>query len=108
MTTELNTALVVGSTGITGLNLATHLVSKGWQVYGLARNPKEMPGVIPVAADLQDAAALKAALADINPTHVSSAHGYGRKLKPKTCASTATWCETSSRHWKANRSSTRR
>jgi nucleoside-diphosphate-sugar epimerase len=70
MTTELNTALVVGSTGITGLNLATHLVSKGWQVYGLARNPKEMPGVIPVAADLRDAAALKAALADINPTHV--------------------------------------
>ena len=66
MTNEPKAALVVGSTGITGLNLA----SKGWQVYGLARKPMETPGVTPIAADLQDAAALKAALADIHPAHV--------------------------------------
>ena len=70
MANQQNTALVVGSTGITGLNLATHLAAKGWRVYGLARKPKSMPGVTPVAADLQDAAALKAALADVNPAHV--------------------------------------
>ena len=63
-------ALIVGSTGITGGNLATRLVANGWQVYGLARKPREMQGVVPVAADLQNAAALKQALADINPAHV--------------------------------------
>ena len=70
MTNEPPTALVVGSTGITGLNLSAHLVSKGWRVYGLARKPQAMPGVTPVPADLQDAGALKAALADIDPAHV--------------------------------------
>ena len=70
MTNESKTALVVGSTGITGLNLATHLAARGWRVYGLARKPKAFPGVTPVAADLQNAAALKAALADVNPAHV--------------------------------------
>ena len=63
-------ALIVGSTGITGNNLAARLTANGWQVYGLARRPKETPGMIPVAADLQDAAALKQALADIAPAHV--------------------------------------
>ena len=70
MTNEPPTALVVGSTGITGLNLSAHLVSKGWRVYGLARKPQAMPGVTPVPADLQDAGALKAALTDIDPAHV--------------------------------------
>ncbi len=70
MTNEPKTALVVGSTGITGLNLAAHLASNGWQVHGLARKPKEMSGVIPVAADLQDAVALQTALADVDPAHV--------------------------------------
>ncbi len=70
MTNEHHTALIVGSTGITGLNLATHLAAHGWQVYGLARHPKDLPGVTPVAADLQDAVALKAALAKTEPTHL--------------------------------------
>ena len=70
MNNESKAALVVGSTGITGLNLTTRLASRGWQVYGLARKPKSMAGVTPVVADLQDAAALKAALADVNPAHV--------------------------------------
>ncbi len=70
MTNDNRSALVVGSTGITGGNLAAHLVAKGWQVYGLARQPKALPGVIPVAADLQDAPLLKQALADMAPAHV--------------------------------------
>lgn len=70
MSRNQKSALVVGSTGITGGNLAARLISNGWQVYGLARKPKEMPGMTPVAADLQDATALKAALADVNPAHV--------------------------------------
>ena len=69
MTTEHKTALIIGSTGITGLNLATHLVAHDWQVHGLARKPKPMLGVTPIAADLQDAAALKQALADVHPAH---------------------------------------
>ena len=70
MNNENKTALVIGSTGITGLNLSAHLAEAGWQVYGLSRNPKEMPGVTPIATDLQNAAALKSALADITPAHV--------------------------------------
>lgn len=64
-------ALVVGASGIVGQNLAALLVEQGtWDVYGLARRPLGLPGVTPVAADLQDAAALKAALQEVKPTHV--------------------------------------
>lgn len=70
MNNDRKSALVVGSTGITGLNLAAHLVNHGWQVHGLARRPKAMAGLTPVAADLQDATSLKGALADVNPAHV--------------------------------------
>ena len=67
----LNTALVVGSSGIVGGTLAAHLASKGWTVYGLARRPLEgVEGVIPVAADLLDPQSLRAGLADLRPTHV--------------------------------------
>lgn len=65
-----NVALVVGSSGIVGGNLAQRLVADGWKVYGLARRPLDLPGVTPVAADLQDPGSLKTALAGINPTHV--------------------------------------
>ena len=52
-------ALIVGSTGITGGNLATRLIEQGWsEVYGLARRPEERPGLTPVSKDLLDAAAL--------------------------------------------------
>ena len=30
-------ALVVGVTGMMGLNIAEHLVGKGWKVHGLSR-----------------------------------------------------------------------
>jgi nucleoside-diphosphate-sugar epimerase len=63
-------ALVVGSTGITGQNLSTHLLDRGWTVYGLARRPAVQPGLIPVAADLQDSGSVRAALADVDVSHV--------------------------------------
>jgi nucleoside-diphosphate-sugar epimerase len=64
------TALIVGSTGIVGGNLAAHLVEKGWRVYGLARKPAAVDGIIPIAADLRDEASVQTALAGVDPTHV--------------------------------------
>jgi nucleoside-diphosphate-sugar epimerase len=63
-------ALVVGATGIAGINLAQHLVSKGWGVYGLARNPQPGTGIQPVAADLTDKNSVKQALAGLDITDV--------------------------------------
>ncbi len=71
MSNDQKSALIVGSTGITGGNLATRLIDRGWsEVYGLARKPQERPGLLSVSADLQDAEALKRALSDVNPSHV--------------------------------------
>jgi nucleoside-diphosphate-sugar epimerase len=74
------TALVVGASGIVGNTLARHLAGAGWQVLGLARTPpRDIAGVIPVAADLLDPAGLAEALrgarpdmpaAAMRPTHV--------------------------------------
>ena len=63
-------ALVVGSTGISGYNLANVLVAEGWTVYGLARKPVPRDGVIAVEADLLDAASVSIALANLPITHV--------------------------------------
>ncbi|WP_028056887.1 SDR family oxidoreductase [Sphingomonas phyllosphaerae] len=64
------TALVVGASGIVGSATAALLVEQGWTVYGLARRPSGQPGVRPVIADLQDATATAAALADLHPDAV--------------------------------------
>jgi nucleoside-diphosphate-sugar epimerase len=64
------TALVVGSTGIVGLNLAEFLAGQGWTVYGLARKPAAAAGMRAVRADLLEPASLGAALEDVKPTHV--------------------------------------
>jgi nucleoside-diphosphate-sugar epimerase len=64
------TALVVGSTGITGSNLARHLADSGWKVYGLARHPQAAPGVYPVACDLLDEPAVASALSGLDITNV--------------------------------------
>ncbi|MCG7363230.1 SDR family oxidoreductase [Roseomonas sp. ACRSG] len=64
------TALVVGASGIVGSATASLLKTRGWTVHGLARRPVEQAGVRPVAADLQDAAATAAALADLRPEAV--------------------------------------
>ncbi|TKA96695.1 SDR family oxidoreductase [Cereibacter changlensis] len=63
-------ALVVGATGIQGGAIARQLAEQGWAVHGLSRNPGAQPGVLPVAADLLDPAALATALQGIAPTHV--------------------------------------
>jgi nucleoside-diphosphate-sugar epimerase len=64
-------ALIAGVSGIVGNNLASHLISKGWEVHGLARKPQTgIPGVRTVAADLLDLHPLCEALSGINPTHV--------------------------------------
>lgn len=66
-----NIALVVGSTGITGSNLAQELISQGWTTYGLSRNPTNIiPGLIPVQADLLNEQSLEDALENISPTHI--------------------------------------
>lgn len=64
------TALVVGASGVVGSATATLLLERGWKVYGLARRPVEHEGVLPVAVDLQDAAATATALADVHPDAV--------------------------------------
>ncbi len=65
------TALIVGSTGIVGQNLATLLSAHpDWSVYGLARRPLAMPGVTSIAADLLSTESLAAALKDVRPTHI--------------------------------------
>ena len=64
------TALVVGASGIVGSATARLLVDKGWHVAGLARRPTDQPGVLPIAADLNDPAALHAALKGLSPSLV--------------------------------------
>ncbi len=64
------TALVVGASGIVGSAITRHLLDNGWQVAALSRHPSQADGVIPVAADLQDPASVKQALAALKPTHV--------------------------------------
>jgi nucleoside-diphosphate-sugar epimerase len=69
-TGPIRTALVAGSTGITGINLARHLADNGWKVYGLARKPEGGPGIQPLACDLLDAASLNTAVSGLDVTHV--------------------------------------
>jgi nucleoside-diphosphate-sugar epimerase len=64
------TALVVGASGIVGRATAALLAEQGWTVHGLARKPVSQQGVMPVAADLQDSAGTKAALANLKPDAV--------------------------------------
>jgi nucleoside-diphosphate-sugar epimerase len=66
----IKTALVVGASGIVGRAAASLLLDQGWTVFGLARRPTGQAGVMPVVADLQDAAQTVAALAEIRPDAV--------------------------------------
>jgi len=59
-------ALVVGASGIVGSATAALLDAQGWSVHGLARRPLDQAGVMPVAADLQDARATASALAGLS------------------------------------------
>ncbi len=64
------TALVVGASGIVGSATAALLAAEGWTVHGLARRPTRQANVLPVAADLQDAAGTAAALSGVRPEAV--------------------------------------
>ncbi|MBW6530006.1 SDR family oxidoreductase [Sphingomonas sp. RRHST34] len=64
------TALVVGASGIVGGATAALLVEQGWTVHGLARRAIDLPGVTPVAVDLRDAAATRAAIGTLAPDAV--------------------------------------
>lgn len=67
----MKTAIVVGVSGMVGGNLANLLVAKkDWTVYGVARRPGQRDGVVPVAVDIQDAAAVRETLKGIMPTHI--------------------------------------
>ena len=64
-------AVIAGATSLIGSNLAEHLVSKGWEVYGVARKPQSgVCGVRAIAADFLEPGSLRAALAGALPTHV--------------------------------------
>ena len=63
-------ALVVGTSGIVGSATTALLRSEGWTVAGLARRPEADAGILPVAADLQDAAGTAAALRGVDPDAV--------------------------------------
>jgi len=64
-------ALIVGTSGIVGRNLAEHLLQKDWQVVGLSRRPPvDLANLQTVAVDLLDAAALKTSLSRLRPSHV--------------------------------------
>lgn len=64
-------ALVVGATGIVGLNLIKHLLSDGdWSVHGLARNPSLPNGAQALQANLLDPESLRTAFQKVKPTHI--------------------------------------
>jgi nucleoside-diphosphate-sugar epimerase len=56
-------ALVVGVTGMMGLNIAEHLVGQGWKVHGLSRHTSyTIPGVNHINADILNPAQLSKAV----------------------------------------------
>jgi nucleoside-diphosphate-sugar epimerase len=65
-------ALVIGVTGIVGLNVAEHLLRAGdWEIVGVSRRPPVgLSGVKSIRPDVLDPSATKTALADLHPTHV--------------------------------------
>jgi nucleoside-diphosphate-sugar epimerase len=67
-----NVALIAGVTGISGGNLAEHLVSRGdFEVVGLSRHvDRSRPEVQGIAADLTNSDSVGRALAEVYPTHI--------------------------------------
>jgi nucleoside-diphosphate-sugar epimerase len=79
-------ALVVGATGISGGNLTRRLLADGWQVAGLSRRSEGLdPRVTHVAADLEDAGAVSAAVRGIAPTHVFFTTWSRRATEAENC-----------------------
>ena len=67
---ENRTALVVGSTGVVGQNLAKRLLDNDWNVLGLSRGRQVIDGVQGLSADLRDQQTVVNALKDQDITHV--------------------------------------
>jgi nucleoside-diphosphate-sugar epimerase len=65
-------ALVVGATGIVGLNVAEHLRDRGgWEIHGVSRRPPLGASYMQSrSVDLLDREAALAALSDLAPTHI--------------------------------------
>jgi nucleoside-diphosphate-sugar epimerase len=81
-----NRAVVAGVTGIVGNNLASLLVERGWDVYGLARKPStSLKGVQPVAADLTDPEGVRRALEGVDPSHVFIATWLRQATEAENC-----------------------
>lgn len=67
----MKTALIAGVTGLTGQNLANHLVAQGdWNVYGLSRKVGDIVGIESLSADLLDEDALTKTVRDHAVTHM--------------------------------------
>ncbi len=79
-------ALVVGVTGISGGNLAQRLLADGWEVAGLCRRPTGLDErITPLAADLEDAEAVSAAVRGTAPTHVFFTTWSRRATEAENC-----------------------
>lgn len=70
-----NTILVAGASGVVGRRLCRLLLEDGWRVTGTTRTPEKASelaalGVLPVVVDVFDAAALRQAVVDAQPTAV--------------------------------------
>ena len=79
-------ALVVGVTGISGGNLAQRLLADGWEVAGLCRRPDGLDErITPLAADLEDADAVAAAVRGTAPTHVFFTTWSRRATEAENC-----------------------
>ncbi|MFP3564557.1 SDR family oxidoreductase [Paraburkholderia sp. SIMBA_030] len=70
-------AVIAGGGGVVGASLARTLVSKGWEVIGLARKRVDIPGVRWVGVDLLDAQDCHAKLSALTKTtHIFCAARY--------------------------------
>ena len=65
-------ALIVGATGIVGLNVAEHLRDQGgWEIHGVSRRPSLGASyMISHQVDLMDHDTAVAALSKLSPTHI--------------------------------------
>lgn len=79
-------ALVVGVTGISGGNVATRLLTGGWEVLGLSRRPRDLDErITPLSADLEDAEAVSAVVRGAAPTHVFFTTWSRRATETENC-----------------------
>jgi len=64
-------ALIIGASGVIGRELAIHLLAQGWQVTGVSRGRTPVPqGCQALILDVTDSAAVAAALAGMEVSHV--------------------------------------